>query len=254
VRSSFSKKFPVSIFNSHPDQIARFEVLLDTEEDREERRQAIEAAIRIAEGLVQQYPDDADAHQCLGLAWYHFPGSSSWRSWHCRRALCQALKIDPGHEFARHYLACLTFDQERYQEALEILMESDFDYFIDRDQEWRALKNQELKIVCMLRTSPDAFPKSEFDSFTERFYDAQHREDRDTALGSWVWPQELREHAEWMIATGVKRDDPRILPLLDFFGRIGYSDSFWDPRLQQNQGEQGVGGNPLPRRELEIEP
>ncbi|MEP4076831.1 tetratricopeptide repeat protein [Haloferula sp.] len=234
----------MSIFDSHPDQIARFEALLDTEDDREERTQAVEAAIRIAEALVQACPDDADAHQCLGLAWYHFPGSSSWRSWHCRQALGQALKIDPGQEFARHYLACLTFDQERYQEALEILGESNFDYFVDRDQEWRALKNQELKIVCMLRTSTGAFPQTEFDSFVERFHDAQQREDRDVALGSWVWPHELREHAEWMIATDVKRDDPRILPLLDFFSRIGYSDSFWDPRLEQNQGEQAVDARP----------
>jgi tetratricopeptide (TPR) repeat protein len=237
------QEISVSIFDSHPDEIARFEALLGAADDREERTKAIEDAIRIAESLVEEHPDDADAHQCLGLAWYHFPGSSSWRSWHCRRALHRALQIDAGHQFARHFLACLLFDQEEYQDALEVLTGAEFDYFVERGQEWRALKNEELRIVCTLRTSPDAFPQGDFDSFTERFLDAQQREDRDVSLGSWVFPQELREHAEWMIATGVSRDDSRVRQLLDFCSRIGYSDSFWDPRLKpKNDGESGPRG------------
>ena len=233
----------MSIFDSHPDEIARIETLLDTEDDRTELRRAVEEAIRIAEALVEESPLDADAHQLLGLAWYHFPGSSSWRSWHCRRALQQALTINREHQFARHYLACLAFDQERYQETLEILMDSDFAYFVERDQEWRALKNEEMQIVCMLRVSPESFPRSEFDLFAEHFIDAMQREVRDLSLGSWVWPQELREHTEWMIATGVPKDDSRIHHLLGFLTRIGYSDSFWDPRLKQNNREQAMSGN-----------
>ncbi len=240
----------MSLFDKHSEAIARFESLLVPEENRTERRQAVEAAIRIAESLVEQNPGDADAYQCLGLAWYHLPGSSSFRSWHCRRALEQALWLDPDHQFARHYLACLAFDQERYRDALELLKDSDSVYFEDQGQEWRALKNEELILVCMLRISPARFPQTVFDSFVDRYRDAQKREDQDFNLGSTVWPQELREHVEWMVATGVSRDDPGLAAIVAFLHRIGYADSFWNAELKranqpQVDADDGVGAEEL---------
>ena len=133
----------MTIFEEHPDEIARFDRLLATEDHRAERMEAVEQAIRLAESLVARHPDDPDAHHCLGLAWHHFPGSSSWRSWHCRRALQRALALDPTHPFAKHYLACLFFDQERFADAAEILQQSSYDFWVERDQEWRALKEEE---------------------------------------------------------------------------------------------------------------
>jgi hypothetical protein len=237
----------VSIFDKYPDEIARFESLLDTEDDRTERKDAVENAIRIAESLVAEHPNNADAHQCLGLAWYHFPESSSWRSWHCRRSLERALAIDPDHQFAQHYLACQAFDQERYQDALGILQLSRFQFFCERDQEWRALKNEELKIVCTLRLFPQSFPSEEFIAFRERFRDAQRRENEDISSGSWVCPQELREHVEWMIESGVALDDARILELVRFLSEAGLEGSFWNTILNTKNGDQDAADQ-LPAR------
>ena len=231
----------MSIYDSHSEEIERLNALLHSEDDRVARMDAVEEAIRIAESIVEQHPTDAGAHYILGLAWYNYPGSSSHRSWRCRRALERAVEIDPSSQFARHYLACLAFDQERFHDALEIAEGSDFGYFIDLDQEWRALKSEEMKLVCKLRISPDDFPQSDFDLFTQRFEDATQREEKDFTLGSWVHPQELREHAEWMIDTGVPLEDPRVVKLVEFISRIGYAHAFWDSRLKQPQEEQPDG-------------
>ena len=225
----------MSIFDHCADEVGRFDAFLGKADEldvREPVKKVVEKAIRLAESLIERYPDDSDAHQMLGLAWYYFPGSSSWRSWHCRRALERALAIDPDHQFALQYLAYLKFDQERYGEALELLARLGTDDFKELGQEWRALKSCEMMLVCRIRLDPHTFPQEDFDAFASWFQDARAREERDVEASCFVWPQELRECAEWMFEAGIPADGPALKAILRFIAENGLSDSSWNPRLE----------------------
>ena len=94
----------MTIYKMHGDLIAMFKSLQDELDVANDRRAAIQLAeqlIRLAERLVTEAPDEADAYQMLGLAWYNFPRQTPWRSWHCRAALERALEIDANHLWAR---------------------------------------------------------------------------------------------------------------------------------------------------------
>ena len=225
-------------FDHNPKLIEQFESLLAIDDDDPSREKAIGQAIEFAGEWVKKHPEDADAYHCLGLAWYHHPRSTSYRSWHCRRALEKALRLEKDHGFARHYLACLLFDQEHYDQALDLLLHSSQDYFVNRNQEWRAIKELEMILVCRMRLKPTDFPEDQFQRFVEWFHDAQKREDGDLDSGNWVYPQELEEQIDWFLASGAESIDPRVMRLSGFVAdakRLGFGAT---AGTTQKNGEQ----------------
>ena len=174
-----------------------------------------------------------DAHHMLGLAWYEYPGSSSVRSWRCKNSFERALKLDPNHQYALQYLAYLAFDQERYRDVLEISKRLEHAYFIERDQEWRALKNEETSLVCKIRLEPDVFPASQFEAFVLWFLDARKREEQDDAVGSYADPQEMGELAEWLFEGGTEISDPLLARILKFLTESGYAEFIWNKKLRE---------------------
>ena len=222
------------VIREFPEDLAAYDGFLDKAYSHDRDTADIERAIEIAESLVHRCPDDAEAHYLLGLAWYHFPASSSLRSWRSRRSLERAVEIDPFHQFALQYLAYLAFDQERYADALAFQSRISAAYFMDRDLEWRALKNLETTNVCRIRLSPDCFPAAQFEEFVCWYRDAQRREDQDLRSGSFVLPQELRECAEWLFEIGAPLSDSRLKALLAFLAEIGYTDRIRSPLLRSH--------------------
>lgn len=222
----------MSAIASFPEQLHQFEALLGEAADQPRPPlEAIVRAIRFAESLVVAHPDEADAHQMLGLAWYHYPSSASFRSWRCRESLQRALALEPDHQYALQFLAYLAFDQERYDDALSLQARLRDQYFIERDQEWRALKNLETRVVCQIRLDRDSFPTADFTRFANWYRDARSREDSDYTTGSYAHPQELRECAEWLYENGAPLDDSRLSPLLTFLAEIDYLGKSWTEAL-----------------------
>lgn len=222
----------MSAIASFPEKLQQFEALLD--EVICQPRPSLDAitrTIRFAESLVVAYPDEADAHHMLGLAWYHYPSGASFRSWRCRESLQRAVALEPDHQYALQFLAYLAFDQERYDEALTLQTRLDDQYFIERDQEWRALKNLETRVVCQIRLKRESIPASDFTRFADWYRDARSREESDNPSGSYVHPQELRECAEWLFETGTPLGDSPLSTLLTFLAEIGYLDQSWTRAL-----------------------
>ena len=232
----------MTIYNTAPEEVSRFDALLAEVDEigRKAEIKVVEKAIRIAENLVQGHPGDSDAYQMLGLAWYYYPRSTSWRSWHCRQALEQALALDPDHQYALQYLACLNFDQERYVEALAHLEQLSPTFFVELGLEDRALKNAELAFVCRLRIDSGSFDDASFLEFREWFLDAKEREDLDPATGSYHWPQELRECAEWLLEQGRSPSSSPLDLLLPFLLTVYSEDDFWNVRLRTELRNSGI--------------
>ncbi len=222
----------MSAVSEFPHELAEFEKLLLDAIGHRQVPAEIERAIALAESLVARFPHSAEAHHMLGLAWYDFPSSASVRSWRCRMALEKAVLIEPDHQYAIQYLAYLAFDQERYGDALALQARLRHSYFIERDQEWRALKNAETRLVCRIRLNPAEFPSEDFAEFRRWYFDARNRENRDFSSGSFVLPQELRECAEWLFETGVSLEEPRLRTILTFVADADYAETFRSPLLK----------------------
>jgi hypothetical protein len=233
--------FDMSAFERFPEELAAFEELLVQAAEIKRETGPMEEAIRLAESLVARFPNEADAHHMLGLAWYDYPSSFSMRSWRCKMALEVATRLDPDHQYALQYQAYLAFDQERCEDALRLQKQLRHGYFIERDQEWRALKNAETSLVCRLRLDPTAPWGEEMKAFFEWYRDAKRRADADFKSGSYVPPQELREYAEWLYENGTPLSDERIAAIRAFVFEIGYAESYWNPELRRNPA--GLSGS-----------
>ena len=221
----------VNAINSFSAKYEECEQLLEQASEHERVSPFRMQLIEYAERLVRLHPDNADAYHMLGLAWYEYPSSASFRFWRCRMALERATAIDPDHQYALQYLAYLAFDQERYNEALRFQARLRPSYFIERDQEWRALKNAETVLVCRMKCEPHVFPQEEFAKFRSWYLDARKRED-GFGDGSYVPPQELREYAEWVFESGAQFPDSRLNDILTFLHTILYHDTIRSPTLR----------------------
>ncbi|MEM7587202.1 MAG: hypothetical protein AAF560_27680 [Acidobacteriota bacterium] len=221
----------MSIYETHPDLVAKFDSVMDELDTTDSRKQELDCAqrlIRLAERLVDAAPDDADAYQMLGLAWYGFPRHSSWRSWHCRAALDKALALAPDHAWVHKTLGYLLFDQERYRDALHHLSKVDRSIFESPQFEWELLKVQELCLVCQLRLSPSTLP-ADFATFCTAYLAAKAREDEAIELGSTEPLHELPECAEWLLEQGAESQETPLREILAFLYRFRSEVSFWNP-------------------------
>lgn len=220
----------MSVFDLLPGQVARLDALLEEVQGHPHRAtlaRTAEQGIRLAESLTQQCPEDADAWFLLGLAWYAHPSSASWRAWRCRNALEHVLKRAPGHQHARYHLACLAFDQERFDEAITHLDRLDFTGADPAEAAWRALKIAELTLVARIRLKPDPFPTADFEAYAQWFL-----ETHATTPGALAPPQEMSELAEWLYARGQRPEARPLALLLAFIKAAGFSEGLWDAKLR----------------------
>ncbi|SKA84013.1 hypothetical protein SAMN02745166_00974 [Prosthecobacter debontii] len=222
----------MSAIQSVPEELAKFENLQIQLSDIKRATSIHTELIALAESLVRRFPHEADAHHLLGIAWYEYPCASSYRSWRCKSSLMKAVQIEPDHQYALQYLAYLAFDQERYDEALKFQQQLKHDYFIERDQEWRALKNAETSLVCKVRICSDELPEQEFSAFCTWYLDAEKRENSIDPNGSYVWPQELRELAEWLFENGTVISDAKLQKILKFLHQISYHNTLRNMELR----------------------
>jgi len=127
-------------------------------EDKTRQRTLFDALVREVEEIAASRPDDAEFNHLAGLCWYQHPETSDERSRLARSYLERAVQLNPDHQFARLFLAHHHFDEKRYLESLDCLLAVDYDYFTNRDQSWRNLKADELKLTCELYLSSGDTP------------------------------------------------------------------------------------------------
>jgi hypothetical protein len=113
----------------------------------EERRAQLESGIQILSTCLDQYPDDSELLYDLGYATYMLPQKSlaEWRT--AINFLVRCIRLNPHHQFALYYLACVLFDRRRFKTASHLLKQIDSTYFGSIEQEWRSAHVCEL-IAC----------------------------------------------------------------------------------------------------------
>jgi tetratricopeptide (TPR) repeat protein len=195
-------------------------------DDEAEQLRLADAAVEQGKQLVEQHRGAADAHYMLALCWYHHPTRSRNRSDQVRDHLDIALGLDRDHQFANQYLAYINLDELRFEAALARLERTNYEYFREIGQVWRALKAQELTVVCRLRTGRQSFDLQELRDFTAAYLEQFHEDPSHT-----TWPLELQACAEWLYDRGETIDNPILATILRFLEEIGRLETLERPEL-----------------------
>ena len=119
--------------------------------------------------LTSSEPENADAFHLIGLCWYKLPEASAERERKAEEAFRSCLAIDPEHQYANLFLGHVLFDMRRYEEALERFVKVDPNFFIARTQQWRVVKNDELRLCCRLELRRASVAFHEVDTLCERY-------------------------------------------------------------------------------------
>jgi tetratricopeptide (TPR) repeat protein len=119
--------------------------------------------------LTTAEPKNSDAFHLLGLCWYEFPEISADTQRHAEKAFRDALAIDPEHQYANLFLGHVLFDMMRYEEADQRFAMIDPKFFIARTQQWRVVKNDELRLCCRLELEPASVTFHELDALCQRY-------------------------------------------------------------------------------------
>lgn len=132
--------------------------------DEHERSQALKKLIVDLESLTSAEPQNSDAYHLLGVCWYELPEISVATQQHAEKAFRNALATDPEHQYANLFLGHVLFDTSQYEEADQRFASIDEEFFIARTQEWRLVKNEELRLCCRLELDPASVVFHELDT------------------------------------------------------------------------------------------
>ena len=113
--------------------------------------------------------ENADAFHMLGLCWYRLPQTSADTQRQAEKAFRSALAIDPEHQYANLFLGHVLFDMKRYEEADERFARIVPEFFVAKSQQWRVVKNDELRLCCRLELEAAAVSFHELDTLCERY-------------------------------------------------------------------------------------
>ena len=138
-------------------------------DDEGSQRNLLDDAISKLSKLIGDHPDNSQYQHLAGLCWYHYPSDDVTRTVKATLHFSKALEIDPAHQFANIYLGYLEFDNGNYNKALNYFERVQSDYFLSLDQQWRILKNNELKICCRLYIDVNSVSTEEIANLVEDY-------------------------------------------------------------------------------------
>ncbi len=125
-----------------------------TTENRQNAQELWEKALILA-GLCRNRDEQNDEfNYLLGYAYYKAPEKTAQIWQEAEHFLHRATALNPNHELARYYLACVLFDRRRYPESLAEFNKVSQDAFVRAGQAWRVVKIQELRLCCSLYIEP----------------------------------------------------------------------------------------------------
>ena len=147
------------------------ELFHEIEAERDEHRlsQTLNQLISRLSCITSAEPENADAFHLLGLCWYDLPKTSADTNRHAEDAFRRCLEIDPEHQYANLFLGHVLFDTMRYEEADQRFGRIDPEFFVARTQQWRVVKNDELRLCCRLELRPESVAFHELDALCSRY-------------------------------------------------------------------------------------
>ena len=139
------------------------------ESDEHLLSQTLNELIKELSCLTSDEPKNSDALHLLGLCWYELPKTSVDTQRQAEEAFRRCLTIDPEHQYANLFLGHVLFDTMRYEEADQRFALINPEFFIARTQQWRVVKNDELRLCCRLELEPASVAFHELDALCQRY-------------------------------------------------------------------------------------
>ena len=139
------------------------------ESDELRRTQILGGLAAQLSAITSAEPENAEAFHLMGLCWYELPNVSADTQRQAEEAFRRCLAIDPGHQYANLFLGHVLFDTKRYEEANDRFDKIDPEFFAARTQQWRVVKNDELRLCCRLQRGMAVVEFQEVDALCERY-------------------------------------------------------------------------------------
>jgi tetratricopeptide (TPR) repeat protein len=142
-----------------------------------ERDRMLKVIIRKLTFMLDAIPVDPEVYYYLGYSHYLLLGNSAERSSNIEKYFGKFLELAPANLYGRLYLGHFYFDEEAYQQALDIftgLLDSKVE-FIEKDQFWRFVKLIELIACCCFYLKKYEL----FASYLEEFLDQYTVSEKD---------------------------------------------------------------------------
>lgn len=139
------------------------------ESDESRRAQILSDLAAQLSSLTSAEPKNSEAFHLLGLCWYELPNVTAETQRQAEDAFRCCLAIDPEHQYANLFLGHVLFDTKRYEEADERFARIDSNFFAAQTQQWRIVKNEELRLCCRLETETAEVAFHEIDALCERY-------------------------------------------------------------------------------------
>jgi tetratricopeptide (TPR) repeat protein len=156
-------------------------------EDDESKQEMLltKARLKMADMLVS-YPENADLHHLMGLCWYRDNQDTVNAMLLAEQSFKSVLELESEHQYAKLYLGHVYFDTQRYEQALNLFAKVDADYFNERMQLWRNLKNAELILCCRMYLNLDEVILSDVEDLCALYETANSLDRTDVPV-----PQEI---------------------------------------------------------------
>ena len=146
------------------------------EPDEGQREHVLLELIDRLRAVTSDQPKNSDAFHLLGLCYYDLSNISAETQRQAEDAFRSCLEIDPAHQYANLFLGHVLFDMKRYAEADERFAKIDPDFFAAKTQQWRVVKNDELRLCCRLETATTSVGFHELDELCQRYETAPEAE------------------------------------------------------------------------------
>lgn len=108
-------------------------------------------ALATTERLVGALPGSAEAHYLRGYVLHLCQVKGQARRGEALSEMRQALRLDPGHQWARFHEIVLCYDAGRYGAVLDAFARLDRAYFDGAGKDWRYVKAVEYRLCCLFR-------------------------------------------------------------------------------------------------------
>ena len=139
------------------------------ESDESRRAQILGDLAAQLSSLTSAEPKNSEAFHLLGLCWYELPTVTAETQRQAEDAFRCCLAIDPEHQYANLFLGHVLFDTKRYEEADERFARIDRSFFAAQTQQWRIVKNDELRLCCRLETETTEVAFHEIDALCQSY-------------------------------------------------------------------------------------
>jgi tetratricopeptide (TPR) repeat protein len=167
--ASFARFDHVMEYSVEYKRLIRAWRTIDYESDCGRRTEKLKRLITDLTALKSTEPENAEILHLIGLCWYELPEDSDSNLRQAEEAFRLCLATDSHHQYANFYLGHVLFDFRRYEEALERFDKVEPDFFLARSQQWRVVKNEELRLCCRLEIEPASVAFQELDEMCQRY-------------------------------------------------------------------------------------